>query len=109
MHSVEKCCICFGCVGLGSFRKKGSALCGEIVKTTSNRKRRRPVQGEMRAEYCLDYGKARPNRFVKSMKGSVVLDPDVAAVFQTSEAVNALLRSVIAVLRHDVKRESKAG
>jgi len=46
------------------------------------------------------------------MKGStvaVVLDPDVASVFQTSEAVNSLLRSVILALPRDVKRESKAG
>jgi hypothetical protein len=35
------------------------------------------------------------------MKGktvAVVLDPDVASVFQSSESVNILLRSVISVL-----------
>jgi len=66
----------------------------------------------MRAEYHFDYRKARPNRFAALMKGStvaVVLDPDVASVFQTSEAVNSLLRSVIAALPADIKRESTAG
>jgi hypothetical protein len=65
----------------------------------------------MRAEYHLDYGKARPNRYATVMKGStvaVVLDPDVASVFQTSEAVNSLLRSVISSLPADVRPEPKA-
>lgn len=55
-------------------------------------------QDDMRAEYRFDYRKARPNRFASRMKGStvaVVLDPDVASVFQSSESVNSLLRSVI--------------
>ena len=82
------------------------------MKRTSNRRPRRPAPADIRAEYHFDYRKARPNRFAALMKGStvaVVLDPDVASVFQTSEAVNLLLRSVIAALPQDVKRESKAG
>jgi hypothetical protein len=39
----------------------------------------------------------------------VVLDPDVASVFQTSEAVNSLLRSVISALPEVAKHVSKAG
>ena len=35
---------------------------------------------------------------------TVVLDPDVAAVFDSSERVNALLRSVIAALPASGKR-----
>ena len=35
---------------------------------------------------------------------AVVLDPDVASVFQTSESVNSLLRSVIAAMPKDAKR-----
>lgn len=80
------------------------------MKKTSNRKHRRPAPDDMRAEYQFDYREARPNRFAALMKGSrvaVVLDPDVALVFQTSEAVNSLLRSVISALPEDVKRESK--
>jgi hypothetical protein len=55
----------------------------------------------MRGEYRFDYRKARPNRFAALMKGqtvAIVLDPDVASVFQSSESVNTLLRSVIAAL-----------
>jgi hypothetical protein len=82
------------------------------MKRTSNRRRQRRAPADIRAEYHFGYGKARPNRFAELMKGStvaVVLDPDVAAVFQTSEAVNSLLRSVISALPECVKRESKAG
>ncbi len=82
------------------------------MKRASNRRPRRPAPADIRAEYHFDYRKARPNRFAALMKGStvaVVLDPDVASVFQTSEAVNLLLRSVISALPQDLKRESKAG
>ena len=82
------------------------------MKKTSNRKDRRPAHGDMRAEYHFDYRKARPNRFAAQMRGrtvAVVLDPDVASVFQTSQGVNSLLRSVISALPLNAKRESKAG
>lgn len=55
----------------------------------------------LRREYSFDYSRARPNRFAARMAGrsvAVVLDPDVASVFQSGEAVNALLRSVISAL-----------
>ena len=55
----------------------------------------------MRKEYRFDYNRAKPNRFAEKMSNgviAVVLEPDVAAVFKSSEAVNALLRSVIAVM-----------
>lgn len=57
----------------------------------------------MRREYHFDYRTARPNRFAAKMQGKtivVVLDPDVATVFDSSESVNALLRSVISALPH---------
>jgi hypothetical protein len=54
---------------------------------------------EMRSHYDFDYGKSRPNRFASRPKlgrvRSVVLEPDVAEVFQSSEQVNELLRSII--------------
>jgi hypothetical protein len=56
---------------------------------------------EMRPEYRFDYARARPNRFAGLLGDAtvtVVLDPDVAAVFTTSESVNEFLRSVIAAL-----------
>jgi hypothetical protein len=52
----------------------------------------------MLPEYRFDYSKARPNRFASRLKrGSraVVLDPDVAAVFSTTESVNTVLRALI--------------
>lgn len=55
----------------------------------------------MRAEYRFDYSKSKPNRFASQIKeGSVavLLEPDVASVFGSSESVNQLLRSVIAAL-----------
>jgi len=73
---------------------------------TNKRKSRRDT---MRAEYRFDYSKAKPNRFAASMSEgaiAVVLDPDVAAVFQSSEAVNSLLRSVISALPDS--KESRA-
>ena len=54
--------------------------------------------GGLRAGYRLDYRESRPNRFASEMReGSiaVVLEPDVASIFRSSEDVNALLRSVI--------------
>ncbi len=56
---------------------------------------------ELRPEYDFRRSQTRPNRFASRMKGrvvAVVLDPDVAEVFDSSEAVNNLLRSVIAAL-----------
>jgi hypothetical protein len=71
------------------------------MKKTSDRNETQENLEDMRREYRFDYKKAKPNRFAKQMaRGTiaVVLDPDVAAVFKSSEAVNNLLRSVIAAL-----------
>lgn len=56
-----------------------------------------PSVDDMRAEYSLDYAKAQPNRFASKLAdtSAVVLQPDVAAVFKTSDAVNEFLRSAI--------------
>jgi hypothetical protein len=52
---------------------------------------------ELQPEYRFDYRKARPNRFANRKKENrvVVLDPDVAQVFTTTEAVNNVLRALI--------------
>jgi hypothetical protein len=57
-----------------------------------------PRVEEMRAEYQLDYSRAKPNRFASKLAdtSAVVLQPDVAAVFKSSDAVNEFLRSAIA-------------
>jgi hypothetical protein len=63
------------------------------MKNTSNK----PSRDTLRAEYALDYAKSSPNRFAAKLKGTViVLQPDVAQVFQSADAVNDLLRSAIA-------------
>ena len=57
--------------------------------------------GELRAHYEFDYRKAKPNRFASQLGEesiAVVLDPDVAAVFTTSEAANEALRVLIDAL-----------
>jgi hypothetical protein len=60
--------------------------------------------GEMKPEYRFDYSKARPNRFAERSKKdahnviAVLLEPDVARVFDSSESVNKLLRSVISAV-----------
>jgi len=52
---------------------------------------------EMSPEYHFDYSKARPNRFAEGIaEGSlvVVLEPELARVFKTSEHVKAILVAI---------------
>jgi hypothetical protein len=59
----------------------------------------RPDEGDIRAEYRFDYSRAKRNRFASQMERpvvAVVLDSDVATVFDSSAKVNAQLRSAIA-------------
>jgi hypothetical protein len=75
------------------------------MKKTSRSSRTK--RQEMRREYHFNYRQSRPNRFAPLMKGrtvAVVLDPDVAAVFESSESVNSLLRAVIKALSKNAKR-----
>ena len=74
-----------------------------MKKTSSSSRTKRQ---EMRREYRFDYRRARPNRFAPLMKAgtlAIVLDPDVASVFGSSETVNSLLRSVIKALPKNAK------
>jgi hypothetical protein len=71
------------------------------MKKMSAREERRRVRETMRREYRFDYSRAKPNRFARQMSRgvvAVVLEPDVASIFKSSEAVNSLLRSVIAAM-----------
>jgi hypothetical protein len=80
------------------------------MKKTSSRRRSR--REDIRQEYRFDYRKSRPNRFAPLMKGgtvAIVLDPDVASVFQSPESVNSLLRSVITALPKHTKTQLKSG
>ena len=50
---------------------------------------------ELNQHYDFDYSKAKSNRFAARLAQEqlmVVLDPDIAAIFPTSEAVNEALR-----------------
>jgi len=77
---------------------------------TTNKASANPdASDDLRAEYDLDYAKSRPNRFAPRMTTvAVVLEPDVAAVFDTSESVNRLLRSVISALPAERTRNATA-
>ncbi len=71
------------------------------MKKTSSLKSDRTRREDLRREYRFDYSRARRNRFARGLRGgsiAVLLEPDVAAVFQTSESVNGFLRSVISSL-----------
>jgi hypothetical protein len=60
-------------------------------------------------EYNFDYRLARPNRFVTQIdQGSVTvtLDPDVAEVFTTSEAVNNVLRAILSAIPKNTIRNN---
>ena len=66
----------------------------------------------MRAEYRFDYAKARSSRFADCMKNgavAVILNSDVAAVFSSSKAVSAFLRSAITILPVGMHKRAKAG
>lgn len=76
------------------------------------RKRGGAGAAEMRPEYRFDYGKAKPNRFAERVPKNavaVVLAPDVASVFDSSDSVNSLLRSVIKAMPARGKKARKAG
>ena len=61
----------------------------------------RKPDDELRAEYQFDYSKAvrgkYHRRLLKEGANVVVLEPDVARVFQDSAAVNDALRSLLEV------------
>ncbi|HEX5426153.1 MAG TPA: hypothetical protein VFW94_21570 [Candidatus Acidoferrales bacterium] len=61
----------------------------------------------MPGEYRFDYTKAKPNRFAEQMSKdsvAVLLDPDVAEVFDSSATVNNVLRTVIASMKKSARR-----
>ena len=65
---------------------------------------------DMPAEYQLDWSKAKPNPYAARLKDTVavVLAPDVAEVFPTSDSVNTFLRSVIAAVPRPGRRSTPA-
>ena len=68
------------------------------MKNTNIAEHASSVSDEMQDEYQFDYNKAKPNRFASQIGQDqlmIVLDPDVAAVFKTTESVNQVLRAII--------------
>ncbi|MCC6569517.1 MAG: hypothetical protein IT315_09785 [Anaerolineales bacterium] len=69
------------------------------MKKTSTTKPRK-IQ-EMASEYRFDYRKAKRNRFAAKMKDNplvVLIEPDVAKVFTSSDQVNNALRALISAM-----------
>ncbi len=67
---------------------------------------RKPTD-DLRPEYSFDYSKAERNPYAARLKGrtvAVVLEPDVAAAFPTSKAVNRQLRAVVATVPRRSRR-----
>ena len=68
--------------------RKAARRHAKIMKKTSVRKKKPADEETLRSEYRFDYSKSKPNRFAAEMSKStvaVVLEPDVAEVFRSSE------------------------
>jgi hypothetical protein len=82
------------------------------MKKEESPKRPCKTQDGRRAEYRFDYAKARSSRFADRMKNgavAVILVPDVAAVFDSSQVVKAFLRSVITTFPVRMREQGKVG
>ena len=80
------------------------------MKKTSSHEMKDNTLDEMLPEYTFDYRKARPNRFATpsdTVSRTVILDPDVAEVFTTSEAVNRALRALLSAIPSTIKTHAK--
>jgi len=73
------------------------------MKGKGVKNRSKKIQDELRPEYNFDYSKAVRGKYYKRLmeEGSnvVVLEPDVAKVFQDSASVNEALRSLLDITR----------
>jgi hypothetical protein len=82
-------------------KKAASKRPNRPVKRVTPRSAKATESDEMRSHYDFDYAKARSNRFAERFTQetvAVVLDPDVAHVFHSSDSVNAFLRSAITAM-----------
>ncbi|HEU0254082.1 MAG TPA: hypothetical protein VFR12_13700 [Pyrinomonadaceae bacterium] len=89
--------------------RKATRLSGKTMKKTSVRKKKTVKRDELSSVYRFDYSKSKPNRFAAKMSEgtvAIVLEPDVAAVFKSSETVNALLRSIISAIPSSKRRSA---
>jgi hypothetical protein len=79
-------------------------------RVTAKREVSAKPSDDLQPHYDFDYAKARPNRFAtRFAEGAlaVVLDPDVARVFDSAEAVNSFLRSAISAMPAAEGRKKK--
>lgn len=68
-----------------------------MKKTDTNEIELPESDDDMLPEYEFDYTRARANRFAQDTPGGslvVVLEPELARVFQTSERVKAILKAI---------------
>ena len=68
------------------------------AKTTKKASSVEAGTGDLLPEYRFDYTRSKPNRFAAEANvepSLIILDPDVAEVFTSSEAVNKALRAII--------------
>lgn len=80
------------------------------MKKISLSKSRKVAAQEMLPEYNFDYSKAHPNRFagrISEERVVVLLDPEVSQIFTTPEAVNTVLRALVAALPEGTKRKAR--
>ena len=71
------------------------------MKTTPRPSPKQDRSDGLKSEYRFDYTKAKPNRFASKVRGgslAVLLDPDVARVFQSAESVNTVLRALLTAM-----------
>jgi hypothetical protein len=76
-------------------------ISGTKPKQDRSNKLTAKLTAELKPEYTFDYAKAQPNRFASRARGAslaVLLDPDVARVFQDAESVNAVLRALLTAM-----------
>ncbi len=55
------------------------------------------MKGDMLPEYHFDYSQARPNRFATDVAAGslvVILEPELAQVFKTSDKVKVILQAI---------------
>ena len=71
------------------------------MKSTAQPKEKTNRSDGLQPEYRFDYAEAKSNRFANRVHpGSVavLLDPDVAKVFQNAESVNTVLRALLSTM-----------
>lgn len=71
------------------------------------RAKKKPAPDEMRSEYDFSSGVRGKYTSRATRKTTVVLlEPDVAQVFKTSESVNSALRALVAIARPKKRRSA---